>query len=272
MKSLGYFFLERAFMRRLVERGMKALKRVHALQQARGFLKQEALMREKVGAVLRDAVVVGGPYAGMRYPALVSHGSVFYSKIFGTYELELAPFFTEGMGKGYTDVVDVGCAEGYHAVGLGRLYGCRVHAFDADPEARHACEQMAQANGVEVAVGGTCSVDALMALDLGQRALVLVDCEGCELELFTPEVARSLARHDVVVECHDFLHLGATERIRDVLGATHDVELVFSVHDDHKTYLYRVAQLEGFSLKERRYYVMEGRPGTMAWVVARSRG
>ena len=83
-------------MRRLVERGMKALKRVHALQQAHGYVKQEALMREKVGAVLRDAVVVGGPYAGMRYPALVSHGSVFYSKIFGHTSWSLPRFLRRG--------------------------------------------------------------------------------------------------------------------------------------------------------------------------------
>jgi hypothetical protein len=50
-------------------------------------------------------------------------------------------------------IVNIGCAEGYYAVGLAwRLPNAKVDAFRSDPRAREFCAELARLNGVEARV------------------------------------------------------------------------------------------------------------------------
>ena len=61
--------------------------------------------------------VAAGPFAGMRYITR-SCGSKLAPKVIGCYERELHPAIENAIRGDYQRIIDIGCAEGYYAVGL----------------------------------------------------------------------------------------------------------------------------------------------------------
>jgi SAM-dependent methyltransferase len=219
-------------------------------------------------------VVRDGPFKGLRYPEAESFGSVLAPKIVGSYEFELRHVLSEVAKAGYTEVVDIGCAEGYYAVGLARLLdSVHVYAFDINPVALALCSEMARVNGVSerVSVLGGCDRLGLLSLPLGARALIISDCEGFEGQIFDAGVAEAFARHDFLIEVHDFLDPEISSRLKGAFKATHDLEVIPSVDDLDKVRVYDFPVLEGLSAKERFEVLREGRPCRMEWFFFRSR-
>lgn len=216
-----------------------------------------------------DGVVRHGPFAGLRYPLLQSVGSSLFPKLLGSYEAELHPWITEVCAGDYTEVVDVGCAEGYYAVGLARrLPQARVYAYDTDPRARELCAAAARLNGVEarLVVREAFVVSELSGMTRQGRGLIVCDCEGAELDLFTAETAPLCAGWDLLVETHDFMDLTASTRLQARFAATHDVRACLSVDDIQKAKHYDYPELAALDLATRRIIVGEGRPAIMEWL------
>lgn len=173
------------------------------------------------------AVVLSGPFAGMNYAARATEGALL-PRLLGTYECELHPVIERLAAGGFECVIDVGCAEGYYAVGLARLMpGALVHAHDTDAAARRACAAMAQANGVEdrVLVGGAFAAGDFAAF-AGRRCLVMVDIEGAETDLLLPQAAPALADMTLIVETHDVYQRNAMALMIERFSSTHDIEIV----------------------------------------------
>jgi SAM-dependent methyltransferase len=173
--------------------------------------------------------IQSGPFAGMSYVA-AARGSVYSAKLIGSYEVELHPFLDRVMSKQYNVVVDIGCAEGYYAVGLAtRKPNSVVYAFDSDKSAIALCRELAAKNGVadRVITRGQCSVADLAALPL-RNALVFCDCEGFEVELLHPDAVPQLQTADILVELHDSLVPNVTSCIEARFAASHDIEMVQS--------------------------------------------
>ena len=86
----------------------------------------------------------------------------------------------------YERIVDIGCAEGYYAVGLAlRMPGTRIFAFDINEKAQAACRNLATLNGVSdrVTVGGLFS--GADFADYG-GSCVICDIEGAERDAARP--------------------------------------------------------------------------------------
>ena len=122
------------------------------------------------------ARIMQGPFAGMEYVTSATEGALT-PRLIGTYESELHPYLATFAAKPLDCVIDVGCAEGYYAVGLARLMpGVTVHAFDIQEKARLACAELAAKNGVtdRVIIGERFEPDGFEAFK-DRRCLVLVD-------------------------------------------------------------------------------------------------
>lgn len=149
--------------------------------------------------------VLHGPFRGMRYPksSLASRDGI--PILFATYELELHPVIEEVASKRYDRIIDVGCAEGYYAVGLAIRTGTSVFAFDCEPRERFHLRQMARLNKVTdlIHAGSWCSGRILDRLTRGRRCLVISDCEGYELKLFQGTVLSALKDCDCIIELHE---------------------------------------------------------------------
>jgi hypothetical protein len=150
-----------------------------------------------------DFTVQDGPFRGMRYTlaAVLTHHAT--PNLLGTYERQLYPFLKEAAVR-CDLIIDIGAAEGYYAVGLARLAGKPVVAFDVNGSERQMTKEMAALNDVShlVMVSDWCSSNNLVDLVRGKRALVFCDIEGGEFSLFTADVVEALRGCDVFIELH----------------------------------------------------------------------
>jgi len=172
-------------------------------------------------------VVMQGPFAGMTYVTEAAEGALV-PRLIGTYESELHPHVARIAEAGLDCVINVGCAEGYYAVGLARLLQTvEVHAFDINPEAQKACVELAALNGVEgrVLVGGEFKAEDFQAF-AGRRAFVMLDVEGAETDLLQPDRAPALAAMPIIVETHDLYRPGTMAELVRRFTPSHEIIVV----------------------------------------------
>jgi hypothetical protein len=215
-----------------------------------------------------DFAVRSGPFQGMLYPRqivtperLLKNGVV--PKLLGCYEAELHEVVEQALKREYVKIINIGCAEGYYAIGLARrMPMTAVFAFDSDPLARLLCEEMARANAVSerVHVRGECTVEALRTL-VSESCLVVCDCEGCERELLDPGLVPGLATCDIVVELHDCVDPRISGTIRQRFARTHDVLQLTKVKRDPGAY----PPLKSVTSYQQRLAVTEFRWGPLEW-------
>jgi precorrin-6B methylase 2 len=168
--------------------------------------------------------IAQGPFAGMDYLSDATEGALI-PRLLGVYESELHPHLHAFADAGLDCVIDVGCAEGYYAVGLARMMPqVVVHAHDIDPAARAACTALAVKNGVadRVIVGGEFAPDGFEAF-AGRRVLVMVDAEGAEIDILQPALSPALAGMNLIVETHDLMRRGALATMLERFSPTHDI-------------------------------------------------
>lgn len=169
-------------------------------------------------------VILQGPFAGMSYLRHATEGALA-PRLLGTYECELHPHIEAFARQGFDCVIDVGCAEGYYAVGLARLMpDVDVYAYDIKPEARTACAGLAEQNGVSdrVFVGETFTPAGFEAF-ADRKCLVLMDVEGAEDDLLRPDLSPALAQMTLIVETHDVYRPGVLARVQERFAPTHDL-------------------------------------------------
>lgn len=231
------------------------------------FDRREAAL---LASMFPDLTVRHGPFTGICYPRGESVCSALLPKLLGSYERELHPTIELACRRAYPLVVDVGCAEGYYAVGLARcLPASQVLAYDTDLTARDLCRAMAAKNDVldRVTVGERCGPDQLKEAVDGRPALVVCDCEGYEAELLVPGVIPALAAAFLFVEVHEFAVPGVTASLAERFAATHRVEAVASTDDAVKGRTYSYPELDALGQDDREFVVAERRPGGMEWLV-----
>lgn len=223
-----------------------------------------------------DYVVREGLFSGMRYSSPHSHGSTFLPKILGTYELEIASIINGWKDLNFPIIIDIGCAEGYYAVGLARVFPeSLVYAFDIAEEARAMCREMIDANevGGRVQLEGECQKKHLQSIDLKFGGLVVSDCEGFEAALFDETIAEHMNRCHAIIEIHDHPE-DKNVRMRQLVAAfskTHTLRIVNSVDDIQKVHFYKSDCVSQYDPIEREVAFGEGRPWIMHWLVAEPR-
>ncbi len=216
----------------------------------------------------RGPSVQAGPFAGLTFAAdVVGHPELADSlaaKLIGCYERELHPAIERALLTPPPVFVNVGAGDGYYAVGVAlRSPRTAVHAFDLDEGRRATCVAMAELNGVaeRVRVHGAC--DSAWLAQLPDDAFLLLDCEGCEVELLDPDRAPPLRHATLIVELHDFIDQRSSSRIMDRFGTTHRIERVPAEprHCDE------FPDLEFLGWKQREIAVSEFRFRPMEWAV-----
>jgi hypothetical protein len=153
-----------------------------------------------------------GPFRGMRIENQFAWEDVtnVSTKLIGSYEFELHGVVNQIASRKYDAIVNAGCAEGYYAVGLGRLMPYTpVFAMDKESGCLDVCAANAKLNGLMemTLVVGKVGAEDLLRCD-GDKKLMFVDIEGYELSVLDTERCPELLDHDYVIECHDFFYCG----------------------------------------------------------------
>jgi hypothetical protein len=168
----------------------------------------------------------------------------------------------------YSEIINIGCAEGYYAVGLAmRIKEAKVYAYDTDEDAITFCKQMAQLNNVfeRVVTGPFCDKYTLQSIPVTTKAFIICDCEGCEKELFKEEIVPLLANYDLLIEIHDFIDIEISPVIEERFTNTHSIEVIQSIDDIAKAYTYHYEEIMDYDLATRRTLLAEHRPAIMKW-------
>lgn len=227
----------------------------------RGFSPTQALDHRFVDTF--GPSVRGGPFRGLEYrEEFLGHTTDIAAKLLGAYEQELHGAVEDLLARPFKTLVDIGCAEGYYAVGIAlRRPDIRVVAHDIDPAARQMCRVLARHNGVSIDVRGAVSQAEVSALADG--TVIFSDCEGAEIDLLDPSEAPVLARLPILVETHDFIRPGATEQLRARFSTTHHIREVHTGPRNPSSF----QELAGFAPNEQAELLSEGRPAPMTWLV-----
>ena len=234
------------------------------LSKWRSALIQNTLLQQN------GAVVMDGPFKGMDFLAQSAEGC-HIAKLLGCYEQPLFDHIEQAITRDYATILNIGCAEGYYAVGMARrMPGARVHAFDTNENARQICSELAEKNGVRAQV----SIGALFkpedfAGHANKRILVLCDIEGAEKDLLGPAALPALTDADLIVESHECLIPGVTQMLMQRFAATHDISLV---EDDGQRQLANPpAWFKNLAHLDQLLAVWEWRSGPTPWLVMTSR-
>jgi hypothetical protein len=201
----------------------------------------------------------------MVYPFATRHAG---AKCIGSYESELHAAIEQVVRRGYAIVVNLGCAEGYYAVGLARrMPTSTVVAVDYNPQALGLCRRLADANGlakgrIRYAPEATHALGQLSAGD----AFVLADVEGAELSILDPVELPNLLEADLLVELHEHATPGIETILRRRFAASHHIAAIDSKPRDPAV---GVAELHGLSMRLRALALSE-RPTATRWLVMRA--
>ena len=220
-------------------------------------------LRTQLGASIRQ-----GPFVGMTYAIAAAEGS-YPARLLGAYEASLFPVIEGIIARAYPLIIDVGCAEGYYAVGLARrMAGTTIWARDASDAAQALCRELAAQNGVadRVHVGGVLSHDDL-AICSGQRTAVICDIEGAEGDLLDPGAAPGLLQADILVEVHEGTKPGLMNLMRTRFAASHDITRIDRVLDGSAL----PPLTEGWSDMDRLIALWEWREHPTPWLWLQSR-
>lgn len=174
-----------------------------------------------------------GPFEGMKYLCWHETGN-FLPNVLGCYELELHDHVERIIGLRPDAVINVGSAEGYFTLGMGRrLPETKLIAFEMLASARYFLAKNAALNGMKSRVDqrGVCTPAELdRALSDYRQPLVFCDCEGFEDAALDPARVKNIVRAIILVEVHDGPGFapGVSQRLLDRFRGTHEIEIVKS--------------------------------------------
>ena len=214
--------------------------------------------------------VLHGPFAGLRYTPEILFSRHSAPKLLGCYEEELHAVFEKAIADSsqYERFIDVGCAEGYYAVGYALKTHRPVLAFDAEPRELNRCRSLAQLNdeSERVETAAWCDSDLLNGLT-GKRCFVLADCEGYDHTLFVARALTGLGRCDVLIEVHGDDTAASAALLGRRFEATHTVEVLTqrARNPDHYSELCILGE------NEKNKAVSEYRAVPQCWLMLYSR-
>lgn len=229
---------------------------------------------DEIYTLFPDLIVKHGCFKGMKYPEAKAICSALFPKLIGSYEKEIQPILEKICREGYTEIVDIGCAEGYYAVGLAmRIPTAKIFAYDTNKDAIRLCKRMADLNNVgkRITAGSFCSVETLKSIPFMTKGLIISDCEGYEKKLFVEDTVPFIASCDLLIEIHDYIDINISSLIRQRFAETHEVEIIRSIDDIDKAKSYFYEELTGFDLESRKILLGECRPTIMEWFYMKSR-
>jgi len=207
--------------------------------------------------------VRSGPFAGMVIPRRVAEGC-FVPKLLGCYEAELHPVIDYIRERQHQNILNIGCAEGYYAIGLARLLpNSQIWAYDTDEQAQTACADLAVENGMRdrISISGTFTHEDFATFPAGDT-MVICDIEGAEHDLLDPEKAPALAGFDIQLELHRRFEAPQIQELLSRFSETHEIRKILPSVRDIEAY----PEIRNLAHLDQLLAFWEFRRGPNPWV------
>ncbi|SFO48591.1 Methyltransferase domain-containing protein [Algoriphagus ornithinivorans] len=207
-------------------------------------------------------VVLQGPFKGMKYGGMAS-GSMLLPKIIGAYEEPIHDWVSQILASNkYKRIIDVGCAEGFYAIGFARsIPTAQIIACDINENALALAKELSVRNGLK-------NIDFIKEVDhkfldqhCDESTLLFCDIEGHELTLLDPLKSKNLLKCEILVEVHDCFFPGIQKALVERFQASHAIQIALDYSGRVLSY-----PLHMLSEKEKRYALDERRPKGMSWL------
>lgn len=242
----------------------------------KGFTFFPKLGKKSLFKLLIGTNVLSGPFCGMKYIDK-SNGSAFFPKILGCYEKEISPMVENTINSNYRYLIDIGCAEGYYAVGFAyrrkSKNPCCVFAYDINKKALFNLQKLAELNNVNnfIKTNGICTHEELNQFNKykGEPIFLICDIEGAEKELIDPSKAPVLLDFDMLIEVHDIRKEDPVieKTLRNRFQNTHKISIIKC----RKRTEADLKELNNISYWKRKLigisYINEGRDYATDWML-----
>lgn len=220
--------------------------------------------------IFKEETVLHGLFKGMKYAGVHATGSSIYAKLLGSYELEISQHLQNLLKKEYTNLINIGCDEGYYAVGIALLFpNMKVYAFDCNKKAQERCKTLARINNVakNTTVLGCFDSSKLPQPVTTSKNLFIIDCEGCENEIFSIDLIALTKHADLIIELHYKINPEVLSKLESIFSATHKLTLINALSDHERVMNYKFAELDNLSYRQKDFILNE-RNGFMQWLIA----
>ena len=154
---------------------------------------------------LFNATVGYGPLKGLKFADQYWWGMTDRaSMILGLYEREVLDALIE-LSASRRTFIDIGAADGYYSVGVlvNGLFDCS-YSFERSERAQEVLRQNAERNGVadKVHIHGAAHAEFYKDLprDILSKSVLLIDIEGAEFDLLTPDIFAAFVGSVIVIE------------------------------------------------------------------------
>ena len=215
--------------------------------------------------------VLHGLFVGMNMKAISSTGSNLYSKLLGCYEqLVMTELEVMLSIKKYENLINIGSDEGSYAVGIARLFpSMNIYTFDCNDVAQAECLKLSKLNKIKnkFIINGCFDATKIDIEDTNKATLFLVDCEGCENEIFTKEMIASFVNADYIIEMHYENHPNLLDKLNSYFSETHNVKLLTAKSDFEIIKQNKSPELVGLSFEQKKYILAERYYYTQ-WMIA----
>lgn len=219
----------------------------------------------KVSKLLKDPIVMNGPFKGLNYDGIESFCSTINPKLFGTYEIELHNVIKQIIKKSYLRIIDIGSAEGYYAIGIPYAKNnleVEVVAIEVSKVATDNLRKLAK-NNIQNKVIITDKFESKKYYD-NKDTIVIMDCEGAELDYLKKIDKKHILKWDFLIEIHVQKKKNIIKEIEKIFKER-KINKIKSIDDYHKIEEYSEFIPKHFDDNTKLLLLSENRRSGMYW-------
>jgi hypothetical protein len=226
---------------------------------------------KEIESLVPSREIAAGPFKGLNYPSLEAGGFTIAPKLFGTYEIEIQGFVEEICNGKYSTIINIGCAEGYYAVGFAlRISDINVYAYDINEKARELCLEMATTNSVKdkIKIEEIFTMRTIHTIISKNPGFIFCDCGGAEEFIFYNDGENWLnliTNFDLLIEIHDNVHPGISKYIYNLFSESHDIQIINSVNDQLRPKIFDCPTISDKNSDIKEKLMAERRLGAVSW-------
>lgn len=265
LKKIVDIFLNIELFNKVIDFFFELAYKVQSLKKYIEYKKSYAY--ENANNYIKNEIVSAGPFKGLNYSGITTFCSTIYPKLVGSYEHELHEIIENIISKKYQRVIDIGSAEGYYAVGIPYAMNddsVEIVAIEISEVAISNLKKLIANNSLKNKFEITSKFNCKKYID-DKKTLVIMDCEGAELEYLKNLDNDCILKWDFLIEVHVQIRKNIIKEINDIFQKRNLIKIK-SIDDYHKIEDLSYMLPDNFDDNAKLLLLSENRRTGMYWL------